>query len=494
MSFGQQYMFMDGTRQAQAELERAKLDLAEVIDECLFVENEKKRVEQELEASIRISSVELLLQSVQQMSSYVLQLEEQVVVPALGSLEEGLRQYTPTAVAARGDAVNSLDRAAQAANNSVSPLIAKVFGAMRRGPDVNASVLRRQQIVSGPPLQSLDDAYILCASMLASKQQLQSSLDDVSRTQGAYMAQMKAPVFASAADTAALAAANQSLVSYKAQVASMAQTIRLLEDSSRKQGVDGADTVRLTQKVRELESRCAQNDADRLEVAMRFETIQRALEAAAAPAVAAPNTVPQATHDVVLLQAQHQAKTIQIAQEEIATARRDLREAKKELEESKRANEAVALQHEEALHEKNDSIALLQTQLQIRSKEIHADDTDAFIRSLQRGQQANTPFRNDDKQQSTLQYQTKIRAFEMTISALNSELALLEDKIISIERRSDDDRHAAAAESADEKKRHREEMEECESVVQRMTTELEQLIGENGDLRRKLRQYSGGGR
>jgi hypothetical protein len=75
----------------------------------------------------------------------------------------------------------------------------------------------------------------------------------------------------------------------------------------------------------------------------------------------------------------------------------------------------------------------------------------------------------------------------MTISALNSELALLEDKIIAIERRSEDEKREAASMLAQATKKHREEMDECEVVVQRLTGELEGLILENGELKQKLR-------
>ncbi len=468
-------------KRLQVEVERAKIHLAEVVDECVFVEGEKARVEQQIAESIHLRDVEELLRLVEMLSMYALSLEQHVIAPALGSLDDGFKQFTTS----RQEALATAERLAteSTATSSLSPLMSRVFSSLRQGPNFAAATLRRQQICTGPSLTSLEDAYVMCVGMLAAKQQLHANITDIQRTWDSCASKMKlGAATVSASSAAALATANQNLTASKAQVASMAESIRLLEDAARGASNSSGDVVRVTQRLRELEQLVVQHEAERGEVAQRFATIQAALDSSGKlPA----DVVPRSTHELAVLQLQHQSKALQQAQEDLAASRKELSSARKEWDDERRLLEATA--------------ESLRAQLAEKQKGASVDDMDSFIRSLQRppgssgGNTHNSVggqflgINQQEQQLGAAQYHTKIRAFEMTISALNSELALLEEKIIAIERRSEDEKRDAASLLAQVTKKNREELEECEVVVQRLTAELEGLIHENGELKQKLR-------
>ena len=84
----------------------------------------------------------------------------------------------------------------------------------------------------------------------------------------------------------------------------------------------------------------------------------------------------------------------------------------------------------------------------------------------------------------------KLRAFELTVSALNAELAQVEDKIIDAERRAAEDRAALERSMAEERLRFKSEQDECDSVLATVSAELEQCMQENTELRARLQtQY-----
>jgi predicted nucleic acid-binding Zn-ribbon protein len=84
----------------------------------------------------------------------------------------------------------------------------------------------------------------------------------------------------------------------------------------------------------------------------------------------------------------------------------------------------------------------------------------------------------------------KLRAFEMTVAALNAELAQLEDKIVGMEARHTEERAALERRCAAERERFEAEQVECDNVLATISTELEQSMKENVELRTRLQsQY-----
>jgi hypothetical protein len=353
-------------KRLQLEVERGRTHLAEVVDEFVFVEGEKSRIEKQLAQSIQLRDVEDLVRVVERLSAYTLNLEQHVIAPALGSLSEGYEQCAT----ARKEALATAEHAAgdNGVPTSLSPVMQRAFSSLRQGPDFAAATLRRQQIVSGPPLTSLDDAYVMCVSMLAAKQQLTASVADIQRTWDSWSTKMKQGTVAAVAGSAeAVREANRRAESAVADQARMAESVRLLEDAVRGSGNSGGDIVRMTQRLRELEQAVAQHEVDRSEVAQRFVTLQGALEAAGRGPV---DAVPRASHDLVAMQLQHQARTLQQAQEESASARKELAASRKEWGAERRQLEST--------------IEGLRVQLAEKQRGTSAEDMDSFIRALQR--------------------------------------------------------------------------------------------------------------
>lgn len=88
----------------------------------------------------------------------------------------------------------------------------------------------------------------------------------------------------------------------------------------------------------------------------------------------------------------------------------------------------------------------------------------------------------------------KLLAYEKTVYALNSELAILHENYNALS-------HASSSEMADmkalrneEQRRYKEQIGECDAVLGRLSLELEQLILENAQMKQKLREVGGSGR
>ncbi|KAH9601681.1 hypothetical protein LSM04_005892 [Trypanosoma melophagium] len=82
----------------------------------------------------------------------------------------------------------------------------------------------------------------------------------------------------------------------------------------------------------------------------------------------------------------------------------------------------------------------------------------------------------------------QLKANELTIETLNRELAILEDNYRSLEKRSTKEREDLQTELVSERNKYREEQAECDAVLGRVTMELEQLVVENAQLKKRLRE------
>ncbi|ORC91932.1 uncharacterized protein TM35_000041460 [Trypanosoma theileri] len=91
----------------------------------------------------------------------------------------------------------------------------------------------------------------------------------------------------------------------------------------------------------------------------------------------------------------------------------------------------------------------------------------------------------DEKEGSLI---SQLKANELTIGTLNRELAILEDNYRNLEKRSAKEREDLQAELVSERTKYREEQAECDSVLGRVTMELEQLVAENAQLKKRLKE------
>lgn len=101
------------------------------------------------------------------------------------------------------------------------------------------------------------------------------------------------------------------------------------------------------------------------------------------------------------------------------------------------------------------------------------------------------PTAQDDASASTARFaEARLMAYEKTVQALNSELALLQENYAALTRTSARDAEAARQQTAEVQRRHEDQMAECDAVLGRMSLELEQLIQENAQLKHAIRAAS----
>lgn len=87
-------------------------------------------------------------------------------------------------------------------------------------------------------------------------------------------------------------------------------------------------------------------------------------------------------------------------------------------------------------------------------------------------------------------FDQKVQAFEITISALNSELAHMEEKISQLERSSAEERGKMVAAMDKERQQYQSEKEEYDSLMQKMVDEMDSIVRENSELKTRLRMLT----
>ncbi|CAJ1993339.1 hypothetical protein conserved [Leishmania donovani] len=83
--------------------------------------------------------------------------------------------------------------------------------------------------------------------------------------------------------------------------------------------------------------------------------------------------------------------------------------------------------------------------------------------------------------------EARVLAYEKTVQALNSELALLHENYAALSHARTREVDMLKQHMADDQRKHEDQIAECDAVLGRMSLELEQLIQENAQLKHKLR-------
>lgn len=459
------------------ELARAKANLAEVLDECVYAEQQRNKAEEHLElAQSQVRMDRALLGVIEQLTQYIAVLEHQVLLPALNATGAAvLASVTETADVRTtaqqrlqsisdyfaATALSAVGREAPAATQRALSLIE---------PPTNASAIaamKRQQLLCAPcPFTNVEDAYVATLSMMSTTEKLRGIAAECLESLSERLEKQQQPTSndpSSSGDSHVRPPLHVN-AHHKRARDHMEEALSFLPQ--------GQHMVQLTQRIVELEELDRAHQQERREVGLRFETLQRAIVAAREKAANPPNTVPAEDYSMLLLQTQHQTETLKSQQEEIVALHRELKENRK--------------QHEQEIEE---------LKKQLATKQKAGYDTDQFVKSLQpldayrssSAENRDSPGRASSDE--LIAYQTKLRAFELTVTALNTELALVEDKLTLVEQRAEEDAAEADRQREEQARRHKEELDECDAVVSRMTEELEGLIRENGLLKQKLRVH-----
>lgn len=154
-----------------------------------------------------------------------------------------------------------------------------------------------------------------------------------------------------------------------------------------------------------------------------------------------------------------------------------------------RLESELSVTRAEAKEEKEryeETIAALKQQLHAATRTQTNNDVDEFLRKFRR------PNAGEDFDERAVQYETKIKTFELTIAALNQEVASLEDKLISSERSFADERRQLRVELVSQKTEFETSQKETDSIVTQLSVELDNAMNENVKLKQRLRQLFSG--
>lgn len=432
------------------ELANAKANLAEVLDECMFAERQKAVAEESLKVATTQFGVDKeLLACLDTMLLYIATVEQQVLLPATTSMSSVVANNLTIA---REDVDKRLEVVGSLVGSDAHPSMRRALALSDPPASISAqAVLKRQEILASSTPLDLEDNYVAMFTMMSNTSYLRSLVAEFS-------SKLRASEKWGSDDKSSSALATQK------------RSRELLEEIVRMQP-DGQAQFRLIERVKELEVIVDEHEAERQEVAHRFQVLQRAIESA-------KNVEQQREQEVSLsdevallkLQRQHQAETIQSQQDELLALGRELRETKRDYE---------------------DQLARLKQQLSETVTIQSANDVDAFIQKVDAGPAAHRGgghAAQDASRADVQSYQTKLRAFEMTTSALNNELVNLEDKIVALERKSDDEAAENARQLGDLKRRHKAELDECHDIVSKLTSELDNLLRENTALKQRIKR------
>lgn len=426
-------------RTLQVQLEKAHVDLAEVIDEVVFAENERSRMERMLEDHRRETRdrQETLIGCIQSLAEYVHVLEQRIIIPAVGTVVTSLGEFHTTR------ARNVVSQTLQA-GAAISPIIREEFAKLSAPSE--AALTRAARNAPLPTGVSIEDALRICSRLTEQQVILGSKVRTTIMSLNQYngqtqpippqkifedvlheMAQIR-QALASRAYHHAQQAEEQSVV---AALEGVLEKVKSLYDPHL---LDVEATLQIAERVTNLESELNLREA-------RIATLEAASSSNEGRTKNDASSVANSIHVVKLLQA------------EVT----DLRGA---LDEQQRIHDASLLKAKR----KNEK---LQEQLSNVSSAAALSHGDSLIQR---------------------DYAAKIKAFEMTIHSLNGELAAIEGRSAMGDAQHTEELQAMKMEIQLERRDRRAEREEYDTMLNRVTTEIEKLMKENVELKQRIRQ------
>uniref|UniRef100_A0A7S1L011 Uncharacterized protein n=1 Tax=Neobodo designis TaxID=312471 RepID=A0A7S1L011_NEODS len=480
--------------------------LAELVDEVVFANDQ----------------VAKLTECCESLLEYTSQLENDVVLPAFGSLAHVLHDFKRTAAArARGLATSSTSAVSQ------NPRLAEAFSKMSPPSEATLERSARRALPSNPSPDSVDDAFVALTGFMNVKAELARRLEFCGRTLGEERHESVKPTAHSPRKRSEdsptrehegehrerdpksnidalrqqldlseqrygslsllhkqeVALLSAQLEEAKGRQRDLEAEVSLLHEHLKNAGESEAlyqqaasERSMLQQRVHRLETQLDQNEVDRAAAAESYEALHRAIEASSRGEHSPADPQP-----------------IRVLEQEVKHLRRALDDATRALAEQH-------TEHERTVKDLRRKLAMAQKAAQQRRLELalHGGERDA----------ADTPLHGSESTEGALSESirklkqraapeqgsradvsgsiTKLRAFELTITALNAELAQLEDKIVTAEARAADERSSLERKVAEERARFRSEQDECDSVLATVSAELEQCMKENAELRARL--------
>jgi chromosome segregation ATPase len=483
------------SKTVEQQLATAQHDLAELIDEINYAEGKEREAKEDLAKAA--ADRDVLLECVDNLTTYASKLEHEVVLPALGDINTALADHKRTGVQ-RVNTVASLGRAQNATGRSsdrrqVSTRMRNIFDLMRAPTMTAAEAMERRDTVlrdsQRQAVVDMEDALVLSAGLLSSKQHLSAMIADTTRR----LAVLNPDSAAAASSTVDAINSAEKLKNDNAELTlllTQAQSERdtLLTKVQSQEPYEAlqkqwhSERSALQAKIQLLEGTVAGHSTDRVAVAEQFETVNEALSTA-------QQEKALLLGEVRLLKGEKASRQSEAMAARAGGGTTTQHELRLELESVTRLHSATVTQLQA-------EIATLRVEGQ-RSQRSQAHEA-AHSAQLENLQKNNEVLRRDiavlqqqmlssgpERDRDPLALETKVRSFELTIQQLNGELAVVDRKIEEVERHFSDEKRQLIVSFDAERQRAQQEREECDALVLKMTNELEFLMRENTALKQR---------
>lgn len=496
---------------ASVELQRTKLQLAELIDEVVYAENEKVKSEIELRhVTAKLDTIESCLQN---FIAYTTNIEHSVLLPAVKELS---RAIPNEALSQRAQAMAQLD-----ALQNLSARTAKLIMSLKSpSPSTLQRIQsRREDIIkshaaSDGGIVDLEQSYVLVALLLESKEELRVLIDDTVER----VVDLRGSKTTNSASAEDLAKSKERCSTLEREVVAQKETIAAIQSDrevlmARMQHVAPFKALQ-EQYHSERESLITRLRASESECKIRREEVTMLQEALDATKKALDET----THERVILEDEmssfrrghmfdavhgdHARGTTTLASS--AKTRNNPRfwehqahRAQMDLEEAERSHNTVVSrldgqvaqlrmelsEAKERRYENAESVAQID-QLR-RANAAMQEEVRVLQQHFLSSSTLPVPSPNSNGRDA-FQMDERIETFETTIRSLHKELAHLEGKLQAVEDHYISERQRTVLSFDDERRRAQQEREECDALVLRMGIEMEQLVKENDSLRTLL--------
>jgi len=413
-----------------AALVRVQRDLAEVLDECKYLESQCEEKDRSLEhVTLTTQRRErYFLEALHSALNYLIVIEQSVLFPAFGDVLSFVRKYSPLTQARD----NMLQRTAAGLQGAQHAQLSKILSLLHSPPAESARDNVRYETFHRVSVQ-LDDAYIALSQLSKNYERLVSALSLVHT----YTAEIAPPSVPSTKDAFALQRRVDELT---------------LERDSIRQDME----------------RAAAHDKKML--AARFETILRAAEKAAME----KNLLQE---ELNALQRNYAATESALDQARaLQQEREDIHRLRIELEQIKRENATKLSRLEE------DNVML---RAQLNTGSMAPEVATAMRLQISQLQEQNDKLRDENSK-----LRAQIIHIERTVDTMNTELRDGESRIAELQREHNDQRRQWIEDTEKERIEYQGERMECDLIVHKLTEELETLIKENKDLREREQRGS----
>eukprot|EP00758_Cryptobia_borreli_P003080 Tbor_TRINITY_DN3512_c0_g1::TRINITY_DN3512_c0_g1_i1::g.2903::m.2903 len=508
----------EADNQLHKQLHQLKLDLAEVIDEVVFAENAQKKAENDLE-DFRLQSIHQetsLVRCIESLTQYLHLLERDVLLPAIGSFVVSLADHYDI-TKKRSSAIQSVENivASHPAVTSGDALLANL-----EPPTVTTSTSARRQQVSSMRKKpwKVDDVYVMAGTLTETFSRAHALSASSLRMMEEYheLATLRRKSFENVDkkdynETVSFlkeeiqflrqtVSAQQQRLSGNVNVGSVTDETHRLREELAKEREHGAKRFQassdrmesLLQNIRDLENKIKEYEARELNgschksldsassrevlaLQSRVHEVENELQKKYQENIALGEKVAQVekifnerrhrvdqqNYEDTGMNATDKTFMVKLLQSEIVELRTELRESRHDSDETIRR-----------LKKRNDKLQKQMTELSINR----------VAEGLNLGEDAANHQRD---------YVAKIKAFEMTVQSLNNELVQFEERLQHNDRRCEEEVALVKHDLHLRQKEYSAEREEYEAIVNRITTELEQLMKENIQLKQRLRQAFG---